>query len=115
MIYIKVYEFKVDDYEFTMIVDEDNIRLDITSPESFPFPNNTLNFKNDNESSPIKEVIPDKKEEKIAKEVNFPPKDPNKDLWWQEYKLNHKQQYLDEITAALNKTFNSDFKITEEQ
>ena len=109
---MKVYEFKVDDYEFTMVVDEDNIRLDITTPESFPFPENTLNFKNDNRSSSIKDRSGCSLEE-IAKEVNFPPKDPNKDLWWQEYKLNHKQQYLDEITAALNKTFNSKFRIIE--
>lgn len=111
MIYIKVYTFKVDNYEFTMVVDKDNIRLDITTPESFPFPSNTLNFKNDNSSS-----IKDRSDcslEDIAEEVNI-AKDPKKDLWWQEYKLNHKQQYLDEITAALNKTFNSDFKIIEE-
>ena len=109
---MKVYTFKVDNYEFTMIVDKDNIRLDITSPESFPFPNNTLTFKNDDGSSLVKDRS-DCSLEELAEEVEV-PKDPNKDLWWQQYKLEHKQQYLDEMTAALNKTFNSNFKIIEE-
>ena len=109
---MKVYEFKVDDYEFTMLVDKDEIRLDITSPKSFPFPDRTLTFKNDNTPSSIKDRSNCSLEE-IAEEVEA-PKDPNKDLWWQEYKLNHKQQYLNEMTAALNKTFNSSFKIIEQ-
>lgn len=102
----------MDNYGFTMIVDKDNIRLDITSPESFPFPNNTLTFKNDNGSSPIRDRS-DCSMEELAEEVNV-PKEKDKDLWWQQYKLEHKQQYLDEITAALNKTFNSNFKIIED-
>ena len=110
---MKVYEFKVDNYEFTMIVDKDNIRLDITSPESFPFPSSTLNFKNDDGSSLVKDRS-DCSLGELAEEVNI-AKDPIRILWWQEYKLNHKQQYLNEITAALNKTFNSDFKIIEAQ
>ena len=112
MIYIKVYEFKVDNYEFTMVVDKDNIRLAVTSPKSFPFPDSTLTFKNDNADSPIKDRN-DCSMEELAKEVATPPKDKVKDLWWQEYKLSHKQQYLNEMTAALNKTFNSRFEITE--
>lgn len=110
---MKVYEFKVDDYEFTMIVDKDNIRLDITSPKSFPFPENTLNFKNDNGSSQVKDRSNCSMEEFVEK-VETPPKDLDKELWWQEYKLDHKQQYLNEMTAALNKTFNSKFKIVEQ-
>ena len=109
---MKVYTFKVDNYEFIMIVDKDNIRIDVTSPESFPFPSSTLNFKNDNGDSPVKDRSNCSLEE-LVKEVNI-AKDPNKDLWWQEYKLNHKQQYLNEMTAALNKTFSSKFRITEE-
>lgn len=109
---MKVYKFKVDDYEFTMVVDKDDISIHVTSPKSFPFPDTTLTFKNDNESSPIKNRSGCSMEE-IAKEVNV-AKDPNKDLWWQEYKLNHKQQYLNEMTASLNKTFNSKFKIIEQ-
>ena len=110
---MKVYEFKVDEYEFIMVVDKDDIRLDVTSPSSFPFPCNTLTFKNDSGSSFIKDRSNYSLEE-IAEEVATPPKDKVKDLWWQEYKLNHKQQYLDEMTTALNKTFNSKFKIVEE-
>ena len=109
---MKVYTFKVDDYEFTMVVDKDNIRLDITTPESFPFPNNTLTFKNDNTPSSIKDRSNCSLED-LAEEIEV-SKDPNKDLWWQEYKLNHKQQYLNEMTAALGKMFNSNFKIIEQ-
>ena len=109
---MKVYKFKVDNYEFTMVVDKDNIRLDITTPESFPFPENTLNFKNDNGDSPVKDRSSCSLEE-LAEEVEA-PKDEVKDLWWQEYKLNHKQQYLNEMTAALGKMFGSKFKIVEE-
>ena len=110
---MKVYEFKVDDHEFTMIVDKDDIRLDITTQKSFPFPTTTLTFKNDDETSPLKDRSNCSLGE-LAKELATPPKDKVKDLWWQEYKLNHKQQYLDEITAALNKTFNTSFRIVEE-
>ena len=113
MIHIKVYKFKVDDYEFIMEVDKDNIRLDVTSPESFPFPSSTLNFKNDDRSSPIKDRTNCSLQE-LSKEVATPHKDKVKDLWWQEYKLSHKQQYLNEMTASLNKTFNSKFKIIEQ-
>ena len=111
---MKVYTFKVDNYDFTMVVDKDNISIHVTSPESFPFPENTLNFKNDdNETSLIKDRTSCSLQE-LSKEVATPPKDPNKDLWWQEYKLSHKQQYLNEMTASLNKTFNSKFKIIEQ-
>ena len=110
---MKVYTFKVDNYEFIMEVDKDDISIQVATPESFPFPADILYFKNDNGSSPIKDrsncSLGD-----LAKEVAIPPKDKVKDLWWQEYKLSHKQQYLDEMTTALNKTFNSNFKITEE-
>ena len=110
---MKVYEFKVDNYEFTMVVDKDDISIHVTTPKSFPFPDNTLTFKNDNGDSLIRDRSGCSLEE-IAKELANPPKDPKKDLWWQQYKLNHKQQYLNEMTASLNKTFNSKFKITEE-
>ena len=110
---MKVYTFNVDDYEFIMEVDKDDISIHVTSPESFPFVDRILTFKNDDGSSLVKDRSGCSLED-IAKEVATPPKDPNKDLWWQEYKLNHKQQYLNEITAALNKTFNSKFEITEE-
>lgn len=113
MIYIKVYEFKVDNYEFTMVVDKDDISIHVTSPESFPFADRTLTFKNDNGDSPIKNRTNCPMEEFVEK-VETPPKDKVKDLWWQEYKLEHKQQYLNEMTAALNKTFSSKFRITEE-
>ena len=108
---MKVYTFKVDNYEFTMVVDKDDISIHVTSPESFPFPDRTLTFKNDNTPSSIKDR--NCSLEELAEEVAAPPKDKVKDLWWQQYKLEHKQQYLNEITAALNKTFNSKFKITE--
>ena len=109
---MKVYKFKVDDYEFIMEVDKDDISIQVATPESFPFPADVLYFKNDNEDSPIKDRS-DCSLEELAEEVETSPKDPTKDLWWQEYKLSHKQQYLNEITAALNKTFNSRFKIIE--
>ena len=109
---MKVYEFKVDDYEFTMVVDKDDISIHVTSPESFPFPDRTLTFKNDNTPSLIKDRS-NCSLKHLTEEVKV-TKDPNKDLWWQEYKLNHKQQYLDEMTTALNKTFNSSFKIIEQ-
>lgn len=109
---MKVYEFKVDDYEFTMVVDKDDISIQVATPKSFPFPADILYFKNDNGSSSIRNRSGCSMED-IAEEVNI-AKDPKKDLWWQEYKLNHKQQYLDEITTALNKTFNGEFKIVEE-
>ena len=109
---MKVYTFKVDNYEFIMEVDKDNISIQVATPESFPFPADILYFKNDNGDSPIKDRSGCSLEE-IAEEVNI-AKDPKKDLWWQEYKLSHKQQYLDEITTALNKTFNSKFEITEQ-
>lgn len=112
MIYIKVYEFKVDNYDFTMVVDKDNITIDVTTPESFPFPINAWTFKNDDGSSPVKDRSGCSLEE-LVDEVNV-AKDLDKDLWWQQYKLNHKQQYLNEMTAALNKTFNSNFKIIED-
>ena len=111
MIYIKVYEFKVDDYDFTMVVDKDDISIHVTTPETFPFPADILYFKNDNGDSPAKNRSNCSLEE-LAEEVNI-TKDPDKELWWQEYKLNHKQQYLNEMTASLNKTFNSKFKIIE--
>ena len=108
---MKVYKFKVDDYEFIMEVDKDDISIQVATPESFPFPADVLYFKNDNEDSPIKDrsncTLKD-----LAKEVAI-AKDATKGLWWQEYKLSHKQQYLAEITAALNKTFNSKFEIIE--
>lgn len=110
---MKVYTFKVDNYEFIMEVDKDDISIQVATPESFPFPADILTFKNDNGSSPVKDRTNCSMEE-FVKEVVTPHKDPSKDLWWQEYKLNHKQQYLDEITAALNKTFNSEFEITEQ-
>lgn len=111
---MKVYTFKVDDYEFIMEVDKDDISIQVATPETFPFPYDILTFKNDDGNSPIKDRSGCSLGE-LVEEVATPPKDPNKDLWWQEYKLNHKQQYLDEMTASLNKTFNSKFKITEEQ
>ena len=110
---MKVYTFKVDNYEFIMEVDKDDISIQVATPESFPFPADILYFKNDNGSSPVKDRSNCSLEE-IAKEANI-AKDTNKDLWWQEYKLNHKQQYLNEITAALNKTFNSSFRIIEQE
>ena len=110
--YMKVYTFKVDDYDFTMVVDKDDISIHVTSPESFPFPDRTLTFKNDNTPSFIKDRNTSSLKE-LAEEVET-PKDPNKELWWQEYKLEHKQQYLNEMTASLNKTFNSKFKIIEQ-
>ena len=109
---MKVYEFKVDNYEFTMVVDKDNISIHVTSPESFPFPDTTLTFKNDDGTSLIKDR--NNCSLKALTEEIEAPKDPNKDLWWQEYKLSHKQQYLNEMTTALNKTFNSSFKIIEQ-
>lgn len=108
---MKVYKFKVDDYEFIMEVDKDDISIQVATPETFPFPADILYFKNDDGSSPVKDRS-DCSLGELVEEVNI-AKDPNKDLWWQEYKLDHKQQYLDEMTAALNKTFNSSFEIIE--
>ena len=72
---------------------------------------NAVNFKNDNGDSHIKDR--NCSLEELAEEVEV-TKDLDKDLWWQEYKLNHKQQYLNEMTAALNKMFAANFKIIEE-
>lgn len=109
---MKVYKFEVDDYEFIMEVDKDDISIQVATPESFPFPADILYFKNDNGSSPIKNRSGCSMED-IAEEVNI-AKDPKKDLWWEQYKLEHKQQYLNEMTAALNKMFGSNFRITEQ-
>ena len=110
---MKVYKFNVDDYEFIMEVDKDDISIQVATPETFPFPADILYFKNDNGDSPVKDRSGCSLGE-VVEEVATPPKDKVKDLWWQQYKLNHKQQYLNEITTALNKTFNSKFKIIEQ-